>query len=303
MSKKKKAIIIVSSIVGTIVLTLAGGFLAFKIFNQVNEKEVDVHYEEKDVINDNSEAGIRYNALENKNVNFLEHGFNLEEIIYLSRLSTIQQNKFKIKTTGNAKAKVLNGLVTINQLVNASTIRNDNQLIVENISYSNYLKCADRFYYDFAKPIVDYYKGEAEDIDHASNYELTKSYSNNDEYKKDWGKYVYEIDCYIISSNTILESSTIEFNKDVYVVSLDLDPNKGSVNYITQMKTISSLTRDPYFENIHLDLKINKDLKIQSIDVDETYIVYKELPILGYVAADTNNIMNVTFEYGGDYQI
>lgn len=78
---------------------------------------------------------------------------------------------------------------------------------------------------------------------------------------------------YIISNKTVLETSSYELNGETLKLSLDLHPIYSVMKYVKQMVMTSDLGREPTFHEVHLDLQIDKNLVLQTVDIKEVYDV------------------------------
>ena len=160
---------------------------------------------------------------------------------------------------------------SVEQTIRSSTIKNHNSYFMENISRSNFVKVAKRFYGDDTN--TKCYVGKCVDVDKGEYDEFTTC--TNEEFTEDWGKPISQSCIYLISSKTTLESTSEVIGNQIKL-SLELHPNYSVVKYVKQMKSVSGLKTPPVFSNVHLDIYLeilNGDLVPVVTDITESYYV------------------------------
>ena len=175
----------------------------------------------------------------------------------------------------------------VEQTIRATSIKNDGKYFLENISKSDMVPTARRFYQEGDE--VKTYKG--------SNVEKTKADWNDlsstltlQEHEDKWGKDLSRPSIYVVSSKTALETSKTEKVSGGYKVSIDLDPVKGVVRYVKQMVNISDV-KNPKFHSVHIEYNLDEDLKLMSLHIKESYSVVM------VVKAESEGEINETFHY------
>lgn len=116
--------------------------------------------------------------------------------------------------------------------------------------------------------------------DHNDYSSMEEKAMSNDEYAAIMGRKVSDLSSYIVNADTVLfnesksgkETTSITKTETGYTVELELDPDKATENYKTQMQTISSLYEKPSFEYCHLTFYLNESLyPLSSISYEKYY--------------------------------
>ena len=100
----------------------------------------------------------------------------------------------------------------------------------------------------------------------------------NDEYKESMGRYVSESLIYVVSEKTEGKEdlsgdglTQVKTSGDGYLVDFEGVPSLITLNYVRQMKTISSLKEYPSFDFVHLQWKLDANLELQWFKTHEKY--------------------------------
>lgn len=165
----------------------------------------------------------------------------------------------------------------VKQDVRGCMIKNGDKYFEESVSKSSMVSLGNRMFQDGKDAGIAMYtasKGTVEITDTETSAEYTDSKVENFEaadYKSKFGKTLDEMFIYLISDNTI-NGSTVTKEDNGYTVVLDLDKDLSTINYKNQMKNISDLDKLPSFSNVQLTFKLDKDLKLKKLSIDENYV-------------------------------
>ena len=152
---------------------------------------------------------------------------------------------------------------------------NGNYLIKE-ISTSSMKSVANKYLYDGTTVLA--YTGTATSKTTA-NWSNTYKAMTNEEYKKFYGIYRYEIVSYIVSERTISESDKNaktpgtgkKLSNGNYQFTLSLDTKSSVINHATQIKNASNISNYPSFAQMDLVFELNSDFRFASITSIECY--------------------------------
>ena len=258
---KKHIIISVSITVLCLALGGVGGYFIGKMFFPKNEiidysKLKDVDFE------DDQEALMKKYAL-SKSSDYSKD-FAPYEIVNIG-INKIKEHKYvETKTYGQVNA------MGVEQSVRATSIKNEDNYFMENISTSSAVQTGKRFYQ--SGETIKTYNGSNVSTERADWPETAESELSLEEHEAKWGKQLSRPIIYIISSKTAFETSTATKTDDGYVVRLDLSPKYSILRYVRQMVEISPIS-DPVFHSVQFTVTLDKDLNIISTEADESYSV------------------------------
>lgn len=209
--------------------------------------------------------------------------------------TTFNTDKVKIVGVGLVKAKAMG--VTVNQTINALTIRVNNNIYFENISVSKFAKAINRFY--ASGDAIEHYAGSLSGKTVTWNTNVKNDIKTMDEYKAKFSCTLTDYMTYIVSSKTVVSASAVTLDANGnYVFELELDKSKSVVNYVKNMKATGGLSEYPDFtSNPKIKVTMNADYRILTFTSNETYDAK-----MGITASSVATLTN-TFSYDEDFEI
>lgn len=178
----------------------------------------------------------------------------------------------------------------VEQTITAATIKNGNSYFEENISASSIVKAANRFYQEGEE--VDWYKGKYISQTKGNYPESSKTNYTLEGFEETWGCTKDRGCAYIISEQTVLESSIKDNNDGTKTIQLEMDPTLSVLRYVKQMKMTGGLSQEPIFHAVHLDITVDTKLVLQEFFSDETYDVHMVID-----AKNSNGKISQKFKY------
>ena len=158
----------------------------------------------------------------------------------------------------------------IKQTIRSNYVKSYDDMFWENISASNLVQVAWRFYQ--TSNTITTFEGKYKSTETATYTEDKKTDYVANDFEENWGKQLTRPSIYIVSSKTTKKGEVKEQDGN-YVVSLDLDPNYSVARYVKQMQRISGLSKPPVFESVHIDFTLDKTLLLKEISINEHYTV------------------------------
>lgn len=209
--------------------------------------------------------------------------------------TTFNADRVKIVGVGLVKAKAMG--VTVNQTINAITIRVNNNIYFENISVSKFAKAINRFY--ASGNAIEHYEGSLSGKTVTWDTNAENDIKTMDEYKAKFSCTLTDYMTYIVSSKTVVSASAVTLDANGnYVFELELDKSKSVVNYVKNMKATGGLSEYPDFtSNPKIKVTMNADYRILSFTSNETYDAK-----MGITASSVATLTN-TFSYDEDFEI
>ena len=209
--------------------------------------------------------------------------------------TTFKMERLQIVGKGLVKAKALG--VTVNQTIDALTIRVNDKIYFENISVSKFAKAINRFY--AVDDTIEHYQGEISGNTVSWGQNPLTDIKNMDEYQAKYSCTLTDYMTYIVSSKTVVSESSVEIDENGnYVFELELDKSKSVVNYVKNMKATGGLSEYPDFtSNPIITLTIDSNYRILTFKSRETYDAQ-----MGITASSVGTLTN-TFSYDQDFTI
>ncbi|MCR5308550.1 MAG: hypothetical protein K6E21_00365 [Bacilli bacterium] len=168
----------------------------------------------------------------------------------------------------------------VKQDIRGCSIKNGETYFEESISKSSMVSLANRMLQEGKNSNVSLYSADKGSIE-ISDISPQAEYSNanlqeftSEDYKSTYGKTLDEMFIYIVTEDTIINPVT-EKKEDGYVIDVDLDPDLGTVKYKKQMLNVSDLDAKPKFEVVHLTFRLDKELRLKKLSVNEKYTARK----------------------------
>ena len=183
----------------------------------------------------------------------------------------------------------------ITQTVRSTNIKKNAQFFEEQISFSSMVKLAGRTYQE--NDDIKYYKGSEITKETASYVETDVTNFNPENYIKNYGKTPSEPLIFLISKNTIKESTITRDGTD-YIIQCKMNKKSAVLNYVVQMKTLSNLTEYPSFEILDITFKLDKDLLIKQMISHEKYFARTS-----GVGSTCDGILTVNYYTGKSFRI
>ncbi len=180
-----------------------------------------------------------------------------------------------------AKATTKVAFITNNQVTRTSWIKNNDEVLKENITYSSNVKMAERAY--LSEENVSYYRVKNDNL----SDDKTVDYSSCEKDDMTYGSYYNTYHCnlniptpYLLDPSYLKSTSTIEKTEEGYSVSLDLDIDCMKIFRYYMITTTSDCdfslakqTAAPDFKSIHLNMTFDKSLRLQKTEDKEIYDV------------------------------
>lgn len=193
------------------------------------------------------------------------------------------------------------------QAIRSTFVRDGSKTFEESLSYSSFVNLADRMYQE--NSTVTQYLGTCQggNVEVGTFNKAGTDYTL-DEYRARMGRTVSEVFIYVVSSKTTLTGDVqggsgvaTSFSKgsEGYQIELELDPVSSVINYVKQMKTISSLAKYPSFNYVHLSLELDSKLNLVSVSSKENYYAKTSAG----VGSTITGTMRTVYESGGSYAI
>lgn len=288
-TRKGKIIAIVSACVIPVALGVTAGIVFSKFFVAKKTDYSDVNADSLYINMDSVLA--KYEDVKKAGTP-IEEGLTSYEIVNLAYHNYSQHENSRSYTIGTANAAI------VAQSIRGCSIREGDIYLEESLSKSNMVGVATRMY-QRADNVVELHEGEPVDATTATWGSEHYEYSL-EEFKETFGKTPSTALIYIISKKTVLtDTDKVEKTSDGYTISMSLNPKKAVINYVKQMKSISNLADYPAFDKVDLTFKIDNDLLIKQMDVQESYYALKEANL----GADTSADVKVYYEVDGNYTI
>lgn len=288
-TRKGKIIAIVSACVIPVALGVTAGIVFSKFFVAKKTDYSDVNADSLYINMDSVLA--KYEDVKKAGTP-IEEGLTSYEIVNLAYHNYSQHENSRSYTIGTANAAI------VTQSIRGCSIREGDKYLEESLSKSNMVGVATRMY-QRADNVVELHEGEPVDATTATWGSEHYEYSL-EEFKETFGKTPSTALIYIISKKTVLtDTDKVEKTSDGYTISMSLNPKKAVINYVKQMKSISNLADYPAFDKVDLTFKIDNDLLIKQMDVQESYYALKEANL----GADTSADVKVYYEVDGNYTI
>ena len=258
LSKRKIITITSLSVVAISIGTGLGIFFGQEFLGPRTDYDAyDLNYYEDDI-------GDLYNRYQNSSNPLVD--FKPYELVNIAYHEFEELTSNYVVTDGDINASI------INQTLCSVSIKNDGMYFNESISSSSMVQVAKRFYQEDG--LVTTYDGyNIIEGKMATWTEENKTLENLNDYEEVWGKTLSRSSIYIVSSKTVL-NSTIEEVDDGYLVSIDLDPVTGVLRYVKQMAKMSNLSRKPQFDKVHMEVKLDNNMRLIERVVEESYTVY-----------------------------
>ena len=230
----------------------------------------------------------KYDGLSDKSINGVK-AFSDAEVVNVS------QEKFK-RCENCYSFSVGNANTIVTQTIRNAQVKNGEEYYEDQISYSSMVALAKRSYQHGKDGPIDVHDGTPTDSEKA-NYPSSPTQTYEKQAYKDFlGKTLDEMFIYVISDQTVLDS-TRSTSGDNVTIKLNLNPNLSTFYYKTQMLNLSGLSNLPPFTEVKLTYTLSKDLVLKHISVDETFTATKEgIP----VPAKTQNIIDMYY-YADEY--
>ena len=115
------------------------------------------------------------------------------------------------------------------------------------------------------------------------------------DYRSSYGLFGYELTNYLLNESTVTECSAVTKNSDgTYTQTIKPDKSKATADCAKKMKTVGGLNSTPTFSSIAIKLTFDRNWKILSMHVDETYKAKKT----ALISADCTASTDYTYTYG-----
>lgn len=209
--------------------------------------------------------------------------------------TTFKAERVKIEGKGLVKAKV--GMITVDQTIDALTIRVRDRIYFENISVSKFAKAINRFY--AINDDIEHYEGSLSGSTVSWNQSPVNDIKTIDEYQAKFSCTLTDYMTYIISSKTVVSESAVTIDENGnYFFELELDKSKAVVNYVKNMKVTGKLSEYPDFKsNPKIKITMDANYRILVFTSNETYDVK-----MGITASSVATLTNI-FSYDEDFAI
>lgn len=209
--------------------------------------------------------------------------------------TTFKAERVKIEGEGLVKAKAMG--VTVNQTIDALTIRVRDKVYFENISVSKFAKAINRFY--ATNDDIEHYEGSLSGSTVSWNQSPVNDIKTMDEYQAKFSCTLTDYMTYIVSSKTVVSESAVTIDENGnYVFELELDKSKAVVNYVKNMKATGGLSEYPDFtSNPKIKITMDANYRILVFTSNETYDAK-----MGITASSVATLTN-TFSYDEDFAI
>ena len=121
-------------------------------------------------------------------------------------------------------------------------------------------------------------------------------YSQSD-YRSSYGLFGCELTNYLLNESTLTEWSAVTKNSDgTYTQTIKPNTSTATTYYVKRMKTMGGLVGEPSFSKAEITLTFNKDWRILSMKIDETYKAKKKVLVTLDVTCTASS--TYTFTYG-----
>ena len=160
----------------------------------------------------------------------------------------------------------------VEQTINAINIKKGDIYFEENISQSTLVKAAHRFYQEGEG--IEYYKGKYVNPTKADYPDSGHKEYTLEGFEDEWGGTKDCMCIYIVSEATVIKNQLIDNSDGTKTISADLDPTLSVIHYVKQMKMTGGLSQEPIFHSVHLDFKVDDQLRLLEIDIEECYDVH-----------------------------
>lgn len=209
--------------------------------------------------------------------------------------TTFKAERVKIEGKGLVKAKV--AMMTVNQTIDALTIRVRDRIYFENISVSKFAEAINRFY--AINDDVEHYEGSLSGSTVSWNQSPVNDIKTMDEYQAKFSCTLTDYMTYIVSSKTVVSESAVTIDENGnYFFELELDNSKAVVNYVKNMKVTGKLSEYPDFtSNPKIKITMDANYRILVFTSNETYDAK-----MGITASSVATLTNI-FSYDEDFAI
>ncbi len=120
-------------------------------------------------------------------------------------------------------------------------------------------------------------------------------YSQSD-YRSSYGLFGCELTNYLLNESTVPKWSEVTKSGNNYVQTIYPDLSSSTTHYVKRMKTMGGLSGEPSFTKAEITLTFDKDWRILSMKIDETYDAKKK--VLFTVDVTCTASSTYTFTYG-----
>ena len=120
-------------------------------------------------------------------------------------------------------------------------------------------------------------------------------YSQSD-YRSSYGLFGCELTNYLLNESTVTKWSAVTKSGNNYVQTIYPDLSSATTYYVKRMKTMGGLISEPSFSKAEITLTFDKDWRILSMKIDETYDAKKRVVVTVDVTCTASS--TYTFTYG-----
>ena len=126
------------------------------------------------------------------------------------------------------------------------------------------------------------------------------------DYRSSYGLFGYELTNYLLNESTVTEATAVTKNSDgTYTQTIYPNASAATADCAKKMKTVGGLNSEPSFSSIAVKLTFDRNWKILSMHVDETYQAVKKVSLFP-VTTNCTASTDYTYSYGkanvADYQ-
>ncbi len=258
----KKKLIILFSILGFILT--AGGLVATYFIIEGNKAPVEL---------EETEAQFTTTLLEAPTDGSLPTEHEATDVIAYSLWSVANSKEFSVITTGFADAGIAK-----QQIANERVVKNG-EAMISTVSSGMVSVATQRFFFkEEENKVLARGATKVKDAIATWDSEHDPECVTYKEMKKRYGWYPFQANGYIICESTYLDKENINVisnNDGTYNITFSLDPDgeKAPFWYRREIITSSGSTIVPTFSSIEITFKIDKNYRLLSQNIKETYTV------------------------------
>ena len=188
---------------------------------------------------------------------------------YYAFTSMAQADSFVSYTTGEAVTKV--AFASVSQAIRAHRVVNNGEVYKESISHSSFKGVGMRTYVNNGNYII----WEADNVNSADDvsWKAEASKITKDSYISMFGCVPNAYTAYIMTDETIINSTYIGEENGIYSFRYDLNPETATTKIALEMRTMAGTKSLPLFEQVSLIVRMDENWRIREISTDCVYQV------------------------------
>ena len=221
----------------------------------------------------------------------------IENVMRIAYVLQYAEN-YSVDGTGTVKAK--GGVINTTQNVKVFKDYSRGVMLQIDITTSDYVNSACQTCYAGGKALLRDASGKSSSWNGRQTAWKTGTpsiFKSLSDYRSSYGLFGYELTNYLLNESTLTSWSAVTKNSNgTYTQTIYPDTSKATPDCAKKMKTVGGLNSTPTFSNIAIKLTFDRNWKILSMHVDETYQAKKTVVIS--VTTNCTASTDFTYTYG-----